>query len=79
MSRCKVCWRAKCRWYPISPGMIARQKTDRLETLLEHNMNYIDMLGRQGSISASAEERLYDELSPIVAELERRKVKGGAR
>lgn len=74
MSRCKVCWRAKCRWVEVRN--IAKAPTERLEKVLRHNLSYINYAfsaNNGGNGSAHAEERAYERLAPITAEIEKRK------
>lgn len=68
---CPVCKYAKCRWIPLNPKP-ERIKTDRLETVIQHNIDYIDYICRDGNVSAASEERMYQDLNSYVIELEKR-------
>lgn len=71
MSKCPVCKRARCQWVFIKD--LKKATTDKIDTVISHNISYIDMVcnGNQGS--SGAEERMYDRLQPYEEELERRK------
>jgi hypothetical protein len=69
---CPVCKRKACVWIELKKHP-EKLSTEKLKQVVNHNLDYIDMLGRQNSISADAEERMYHNLSPYTDELEKRK------
>lgn len=72
--KCQKCKRAKCIWIELKKDP-KKIDTEELESVINHNLSYIEMIfsGHQGS--AYAEERMYDALSPYTEEIERREKK----
>lgn len=67
---CPTCKRARCQWVELKPNP-AKVPTRRLETVVSHNISYIDMIFKDGG-SAAGEERMYGMLTPYTDELEKR-------
>lgn len=69
--KCPVCKFSKCRWIELKDP--AKLPTEKLESVVKHNLSYIEMVfsGNQGS--AHAEERMYNSLAPYTEEIEKRK------
>lgn len=70
--KCPVCKFAKCRWIHLK-SISNKLSTEYLESVVAHNIGYIDMVysGNQGS--AYSEERMYDRLALYTNEIEKRK------
>lgn len=70
--KCPICKFSKCRWIELAPDARKVRDLKKLETVVNHNIDVINMMFR-GSDSAYAEERAYQRLQPYCDEIERRK------
>ena len=68
---CPTCRRKRCIWIALKEDP-EKLESVYLKTIIQHNIGFIDMICRDGSVSAITEERYYDRLLPYSEELEKR-------